>query len=49
MCMDMDYDDGAPEETNEFVSVDADLYLKDLISVKKPRRIAFDDDKWNKQ
>jgi len=26
-------------------TVDVDLYLKDLISLKKPRRIEIDDDK----
>jgi len=38
--------DDVDDEKLPYMTVDADLYLKDIISFKKPRRIEFDDGKW---
>jgi len=43
--MELEYDEKIGEEEPEFVNVDVDLFLKDIISIKKPRRSIFDEGK----
>jgi len=45
MQMELEYDEKIGEEEPEFVNVDVDLYLKDIISIKKPCRNIFDEGK----